>query len=207
MAAVAAYEAQRQQQIEENKRKIEELGLRHLAAAAMPPQAKQLKPKHKARMPGAATAAPPRRSGRVANLPEQPDYRENFKKKMTGVTDVERSYAIAKAKELLGQLGAHHPTFVKHMTQYYATGWPLALPTQFCREHLPEHDELITLVDEEDHESVVHFHNGRNDRHYYINWKGFVINHNLDDGDCLVFQLIQQRRFKVYILKAPFLLK
>ena len=38
MADAAAYEAQRRRQIEENKRRIEELGLRQLAAAAMPPE-------------------------------------------------------------------------------------------------------------------------------------------------------------------------
>ncbi|CAN6289058.1 unnamed protein product [Urochloa humidicola] len=121
MAAAAAYEAQRQRQIEENKRRIEELGLRHLAAAVMPPQVKQLKLNHKARVPGAAAAAAPsRRSGRVANLPEQPDYRENIKKKIViSATAVERSHAIAKAKatELEGELGADYPTFVKTISQ------------------------------------------------------------------------------------------
>ncbi|CAL4915057.1 unnamed protein product [Urochloa decumbens] len=204
MVAASAYEARRQRQIEENKRRIEELGLRHLAAAVIPPQVKQLKVKHKARAPGAAAAtALPRRSGRVANLPEQPDYRENIKKKIViGLTAVERRAikkkivigptvverrAIAKAKakatELEGELGADYPTFVKTISQHSATANALVLPPQFCMMHLPEHSEVMTLVDEEDDEF------------------------DLGDGDCLVFQLIQQRKFKVYIIRAGSYLK
>ncbi|RCV44227.1 hypothetical protein SETIT_9G356700v2 [Setaria italica] len=199
MADAARYEVQRRRQIEENKRRIEELGLRHLAAAAMPPKAKQLKLKHKARAPGAA--APPRRSGRVANLPDQPDYRENVKKKIViGPTAAERSYAIAKAKakELEGELRADYPTFLKTVSKYYATAFSLSLPPHFCREHLPEHGKVITLVDEEDDEFDVQYYKGPNDRGYCItSWRGFATDHKLDDGDCLVFQLIQQRKFKV----------
>ncbi|CAN6294615.1 unnamed protein product [Urochloa humidicola] len=165
----------------------------------MPPQAKQLKLKHKARVPGAA--APPRRSGRVANLPEQPDYRENRKKKIViDAAAVERSHAIAKAKatELEGELGADYPTFVKTISQYCATGNALGLPPQFCKEHLPEHSEVITLVDEEDNEFDVQYYTGPNDNIYKINcWRGFAIDRKLDYGDCLVFQLIQQRKLKV----------
>ncbi|CAN6300446.1 unnamed protein product [Urochloa humidicola] len=209
MAAAAAYEAQRQRQIEENKRRIEELGLRHLAAAIMPPQVKQLKLKHKARVPGAA--APPRRSGRVANLPEQPDYRENITKKIViGATAVERSHAIAKAKatELERELGADYPTFVKTISQYCATGHHLGFPPQFCREHLPEHSKVITLVDEDDDEFDMQYYKAPNYNKYRINsWRGFAIDHKLDYGDCLVFQLIQQRKLKVYIIRAGSCLK
>ncbi|CAL4931735.1 unnamed protein product [Urochloa decumbens] len=210
MAAASAYEARRQRQIEENKRRIEELGLRHLAAAVMPPQVKQLKVKHKARAPGAAAAtAPPRRSGRVAKLPEQPDYRENIKKNI-GPTAVERSHAIAKAKatELKGKLGADYPTFVKTISQYSVTTTALGLPRQFCREHLPKHGEVITLVDEDDKEFDVQYYKAPNDCTFSIkSWRGFAIDHKLDYGDCLVFQLIQRRKFKVYIMKAGSWLK
>ncbi|CAL4931738.1 unnamed protein product [Urochloa decumbens] len=223
MAAASAYEARRQRQIEENKRRIEELGLRHLAAAVIPPQVKQLKVKHKARAPGAAAAtAPPRRSGRVANLPEQPDYRENIKKKIViGPTAVERKAiikkkivigptaverrAIAKAKakatELEGELGADYPTFAKTISQHSATANALVLPPQFCTMHLPEHSEVLTLVVEEDDEFDVQYYKGPSDCRIR-SWRGFSIGHKLGDGDCLVFQLIQRRKFKVYIIRA-----
>ncbi|WVZ57360.1 hypothetical protein U9M48_007754 [Paspalum notatum var. saurae] len=208
MADAAAYEAQRLRQIEENKRKIEELGLRHLADA-IPSQANHKQSKHKVRAPGAAAAAsvaaPSRRSSRVANLPEQPDYREpsmRFVKKMPGVgaTATGRRYAIAKAKELENELGATHPTFVKIMTRNLATAMWMKLPVQFCRNHLPNHDEEMKLVDEEDGEFEIRYHTGWSEYDYYrISWKRFAMDHKLDDGDCLVFQLIQQAKFKEHI--------
>ncbi|CAN6294614.1 unnamed protein product [Urochloa humidicola] len=213
-----AYEAQRRRQIEENKRRIGDLGLLHLAAAVMPPQAK-LKPNHKARVPGAAAssmAAPPRRSGRVANLAEQPDYRESLQNSLRrpGLTAVERSHAIAKAKakELEGELGAKYPTFVKTMNRLSIIRPVMGLQPQFCRMHLPDPGKgrkVITLVDEKDDEfDVQYFKRGPNDSHYYINrWKGFAMDHKLADGDCIVFQLVEQRKFKVYIFRAGSYLK
>ncbi|KAF8729061.1 hypothetical protein HU200_018375 [Digitaria exilis] len=199
MAAAAAYEAKRRRQIEENKRRIEELGLRQLAAAAIPPQAKRLK--HKVRVPGAAATAPPRRSGRVANLPEQPEYRENINERIViGMTAVERSYSIAnaKAKELECELGANYPTFVKTITKFSAISFSLSLPPLLCREHLPEHVKVITLVDEEDDEfDMQYYKEPRYHKYKITNWKWFAINNKLDNGDCLVFQLIQQTKFKV----------
>jgi hypothetical protein len=51
MAAAADYEAQRRRQIEENKRRIEELGLRHLAAATMPPKVPKVRPGFSVELP------------------------------------------------------------------------------------------------------------------------------------------------------------
>jgi hypothetical protein len=63
--------------------------------------------------------APIRRSGRIASLPEQPDYR--VRKANSNVRDEERAYAITRAEELKDQLGSDHPTFIKPMTHGYAT--------------------------------------------------------------------------------------
>jgi len=66
--------------VEANKRKLEELQLHHLSAAFREAAAAAAKPslakKRKARVPRDAAAEPLRRSGRVANLPEKPKYRE-----------------------------------------------------------------------------------------------------------------------------------
>ncbi|XP_062196187.1 B3 domain-containing protein Os06g0194400-like [Phragmites australis] len=224
MADAASYEEQRRRQVEANKRKLEELQLHHLSAAvreaaANPSPAKSSK--RKARAPRDATggdATPLRRSGRVANLPEQPKYREvvpDFERKVrrtygTGrrdlanrvyATDEERSYAISKAEELEDELGSGHPIFVKPMTQSHVTGgfW-LGLPTQFCRKYLPKRDETITLVDEEDDESDTLYLAQK--AGLSAGWRGFAIHHKLVDGDCLVFQLIERTKFMVYIIRA-----
>ncbi|KAL6659284.1 hypothetical protein ACP70R_003324 [Stipagrostis hirtigluma subsp. patula] len=221
---MADYEELRRRQVEANKRKLEELQLHHLsaavreaAAAAKSSPAKSLK--RKARVPrDAAPAEPLRRSGRVASLPQQPKYQDEFhdierkvrRKYGTGrrdlanrvyATDEERSYAIAKAEELEEELGSDHPIFVKPMTQSHVTGgfW-LGLPTQFCRKYLPKRDETITLVDEDDDESDTFYL--ANKRGLSAGWRGFSIEHKLVDGDCLVFQLIARTKFKVYIIRA-----
>ncbi|KAM3364471.1 hypothetical protein ACQJBY_014681 [Aegilops geniculata] len=104
MAEANSYEEQRRRQVEENKRKLEELRLHHLSAAVReaavkPRLVRQIRcssapvslpllsslvwlvsQKRKAPKPrDAADDAPPRRSGRIATLPEQPDYRDNVR--------------------------------------------------------------------------------------------------------------------------------
>nr|CAB3500418.1 unnamed protein product [Digitaria exilis] len=116
------------------------------------------------------------------------------------MTAVERSYSIAnaKAKELECELGANYPTFVKTITKFSAISFSLSLPPLLCREHLPEHVKVITLVDEEDDEfDMQYYKEPRYHKYKITNWKWFAINHKLDNGDCLVFQLIQQTKFKV----------
>ncbi|CAO2142568.1 unnamed protein product [Urochloa humidicola] len=223
--AMSSYEEQRQRQVEANKRKLEELQLHRLSAAVREAATAAAKPspakKRKARVPrdrDAATAEPLRRSGRVANLPDKPQYREevhDFGRKVRRTygsrrkdlenrvyaTDEERCHATTKAEELEEELGTRFPLFVKPMTQSHVTGgfW-LGLPTPFCRKHLPKCDETITLLDEEDDESDTLYLARK--MGLSAGWRGFAIDHKLVDGDCLVFQLIERTKFKVYIIRA-----
>ncbi|XP_037423522.1 B3 domain-containing protein Os06g0194400-like [Triticum dicoccoides] len=224
MAGAVAYEEQRRRQVEENRRKLDQLKLHHLSAAlrdaaAAPRPSPAKSAKRKPRGPPPADA-PPRRSGRVASLPEQPNYRfedtyADIKKSIRGsrthstrtdlidrvyATEEARTHATDKAEQLQAKLDPSHPSFVKPMTQSHVTGgfW-LGLPKQFCTKHLPKRDEWITLVDEKGAES---------DSYYLARkwglsaqWKAFAINHKLVDGDCLVFERIHQTRFKVHIFR------
>ncbi|OQU82339.1 B3 domain-containing protein Os06g0194400 [Sorghum bicolor] len=214
VAVAVAYEAQRQRQVEANKRKLDELQLHRLsaavreaAAAAKPSPAK----KWKARVPrdGAAAGVEPlRRSGRLADLPEKPVYYQVRVKKLlkynarVPLDAAERSYAISKAEELVQDLGSSFPIFIQPMIQSHVTrGFWLGLPTYFCRKHLPKSDETITLVvDEEGDESDTLYLAKK--AGLSTGWKEFAIEHKLHDGDCLVFQLIEQTKFKVYIIRA-----
>ena len=78
----------------------------------------------KARPPRDAAAEPLRRSSRVANLPEKPDYRLGRKDlpDRGSATDEERRHAITKAQELAEKLDSRFPNFVKSITKYYASG-------------------------------------------------------------------------------------
>lgn len=73
------------------------------------------------------------------------------------------------------------------------------LPSKFCEEHLPK--MLLDMVLEDE--------NGTEHEATYIGkrsglsggWRAFALYHKLDDGDALVFELIEPARFKVCINK------
>lgn len=60
---------------------------------------------------------------------------------------------------------------------------------------MPKRDEMMTLVDEEDEESMVKYLAEKNG--LSGGWRGFAIDHQLVDGDAVVFQLITRTMFKV----------
>lgn len=75
------------------------------------------------------------------------------------------------------------------------------LPSHFCKRHLSRQDVTITLVDEQGDEWPT----------IYLarkpglsgGWKRFAVDHDLVDGDALVFHRIQPTAFKVTtILKS-----
>jgi hypothetical protein len=68
-------------------------------------------------------------------------------------------------------------------------------PTYFCKKYLPKRDTMITLVDEEDDKFCMLYQPSK--AALSTGWGGFVIDHKLLDGDCLVFQLIERTMFKV----------
>lgn len=72
------------------------------------------------------------------------------------------------------------------------------LPKKFCLAHLPDQDETVVLVDENEEE---------HDTKYLVDknglsggWRGFSIAHKLLDEDVLVFQLVESCKFKVILL-------
>ncbi|XP_019157841.1 PREDICTED: B3 domain-containing protein At3g19184 [Ipomoea nil] len=212
---VLAYEESRQKRLEENKKRMEELNLNKLAQAlrTSPKPSPMKKTKPRAKLPVELTAV--RRSSRVADKPA-PNYKEigletlRIGRRSYGRRDLltrvyaadgDRLDAIQRAEELEAGLDNQFPSFIKPMLQSHVTGgfW-LGLPVQFCKANLPKHDEMITLVDENGDES---------DTKYLAmktglsgGWRGFALDHELVDGDALVFQLIEPTRFKVYIIRV-----
>ncbi|XP_044947791.1 B3 domain-containing protein Os06g0194400-like [Hordeum vulgare subsp. vulgare] len=195
MSESNSYEEQRWRQIEENQRKVEELHLHHLSAAVREAAARP-KPKHKSRLkPKAPGPGKLRRSGRVATLPEQPDYLAGAKRRDYRGGYEAHAAAKQKAEELQRQIhDIRWPAFVKPITHDCASkSFAMAIPKDFIK-YLPAHDEAVVVVDEADDE----FHMVYNARHHFLRkeWRGFVVHHGLADGDCLVFQLTHMTRFK-----------
>ncbi|GAB2222514.1 hypothetical protein Droror1_Dr00016630 [Drosera rotundifolia] len=219
--AKAEYEECRRKRVEENMKRMEQLNLHKLSdslkkktPSPMMPSPAKVKPKlpPRDRLP----LTPVRRSSRVADkLP--PNYKEyaldpferpgrrvyNRRDLLNRVyaSDNDRMHAIQRAKELEASLDSEFPVFVKPMLQSHVTGgfW-LGLPVHFCKIHLPHHDEMVMLVDEDNQTwetKYLALKTGLSG-----GWRGFSIDHELVDGDALVFQLINPTTFKVYIIKV-----
>ncbi|XP_027149634.1 B3 domain-containing protein Os06g0194400 isoform X1 [Coffea eugenioides] len=213
------YEQLRQQRMEENKKKLEQLHLpllsQALQKAALSPKTSPVMKKVKPRTIR-TELVPVRRSGRFTNKPA-PQYKEvvfyervqlprstvHPKRDLSNrvyASDEARAWAIEKAEKLESTLESGYPTLVKPMLQSHVTGgfW-LGLPSHFSKRHLPKRDDTVTLVDEQ----------GDKWRTIYLarktglsgGWKKFSVDHDLVDGDALVFQLIQPTVFKVHIIR------
>ncbi|KAF7810911.1 B3 domain-containing protein [Senna tora] len=211
------YEESRRQRMEENKKRMEQLNLNKLAFALKPsPKSSPAKPRLP-RQPVSPSSVPIRRSSRVASLPSR-SYKEvpleplNLQRPRRSyqrrdllnrvyASDEVRQYAIERAEELLSGLGSEYPCFIKPMLQSHVTGgfW-LGLPLHFCKNHLPQYDETIDLIDEDGQESPTKYLADRTG--LSGGWRGFAIDHELVDGDALVFQLIKPTKFKVFIIRA-----
>uniref|UniRef100_A0A453B197 Uncharacterized protein n=1 Tax=Aegilops tauschii subsp. strangulata TaxID=200361 RepID=A0A453B197_AEGTS len=81
-----SYEEQRRRQVEENERKLEELRLHRLSAAVREAAVKPMPTKELKLRYLRAPPPPTRRSGRVASLPKQPDYRDKKAPRCKGIT-------------------------------------------------------------------------------------------------------------------------
>ncbi|KAI4326368.1 hypothetical protein MLD38_031690 [Melastoma candidum] len=212
-----SYEECRRERVEENKKRMEQLNLGALVKALSPSPKPSTAKANVMRKQFDSSAAPIRRSTRVASLPA-PNYKEihdidpservrrgSYSRRdllnRVYASDSVRRYAIDRAERLISDLEGDFPSFIKPMLQSHVTGgfW-LSLPFPFCNEHLPHSDEAVTLVDEEEEEFSTKYLIQKNG--LSGGWRGFAIAHDLVDGDALVFQLIKPLVFKVYIVKA-----
>ncbi|XP_073123414.1 B3 domain-containing protein At3g19184-like isoform X2 [Henckelia pumila] len=211
-----AYEVSRLKRLEENKKRMEELQLNKLAQdlrIQKPSPMKKVKAKV---LKQPIDPSSVRRSSRVADMPprsykEVPvepmgkprsfGYRRRDLSNRVYASDEDREYAIQRAEDLQSGLDQDIPSFVKPMLQSHVTGgfW-LGLPLHFCKKHLPNRDVIVNLIDEEGVESPTKYlalKTGLSG-----GWRGFSINHELVDGDAVVFQLTEPTTFKVYIIRV-----
>ncbi|KAG9443343.1 hypothetical protein H6P81_014683 [Aristolochia fimbriata] len=107
----------------------------------------------------------------------------------------ERCHALEAAEKLQKNLTSGHPFFIKSMlASHVSSGFWLGLPTKFCKEHLPEAETKMVLEDENGAEYETVFIARRTG--LSGGWRGFALDHNLNDGDALVFELTKPTRFK-----------
>ncbi|CAN1133502.1 B3 domain-containing protein At3g19184 [Linum perenne] len=214
-----SYEEIRKQRLEENRKRMEDLNLLKLASH-LRPESNSSPAKHsKPRAPRMAVVGPARRSSRIAGQPSV-SYMETMVEPLGELrarrvvryhtrdlsnrvyaSQEARDYATDRAEELQSILDKEFPSFVKPMLQSHVTGgfW-LGLPVPFCRTHLPKHDEMITLIDEDGEPSETKYLARKNG--LSAGWRGFAIDHKLVDGDALVFQLTTPTEFKVHVIRV-----
>lgn len=106
-------------------------------------------------------------------------------------------------KEVVEQVQANldprFPSFVKTVFPSHITDQRLKLPIQFCNLHLPKHDCTLTLTDECQKDFITQFKVLKN---RLSGWMHFCKSHELVEGDTLIFQLVEQTKFQVYIIRA-----
>ncbi|TKY55717.1 hypothetical protein E2542_SST20136 [Spatholobus suberectus] len=111
------------------------------------------------------------------------------------------SSAVLRAEEIQSNLEPEFPSFVKSLVRsHVASCFWMGLPVSFCKRHLPDKDTTIILEDE----------SGKEYNTKYIacktglsaGWRQFSAVHKLQEGDAVVFQLIEPTKFKVYIIRA-----
>ncbi|KAK7321431.1 hypothetical protein VNO77_32076 [Canavalia gladiata] len=220
------YEEARKQRLEENKKRFEDLGISKISKnlTEITSSAKKTLhhlPKLKPKTNGVVE---PRRSTRVRNPApsycgdvsiDLPPLRKRSRSNSSSwgsyiarpldeikeATEEERICALEAAEALQNNLKSSNPSFIKSMlrSHVYSCFW-LGLPSKFCEEHLPK-----TLYD-----MILEDENGLEYEAVYIGkrcglsggWRAFALDHKLDDGDALVFELIEAARFKIYTVRA-----
>lgn len=210
--AAMSYEEARKERLEQNKRRMEELGLVNLAKELKKPKIprKPAEPKtelqQEARRSSRVAAKPVviykeqsrRVPGGTRNSSEARERRERQVLRRRYLTEAARKAAIEAAEEVFKNI--KNPAFVKPMQHSrISTVFWLALPGDFCKEHMPVTDEKVMLVDEKEKEwecSYIATKTGMSS-----GWRGFAIDHDLMDGDCCIFELVSPLRYKVHIVR------
>ncbi|CAD5192171.1 unnamed protein product [Musa acuminata subsp. malaccensis] len=219
-----SYEELRRQRVKQNLKHLEELGISRISKSLLEVakcEHKLLKPRASPKMKKIFGKMEIRRSSRARNL--VPSYRDQVRmcRIMTRKTRLvyckseqrgrvytgriasyeEQHRAVEKAEELQSNLDPIYPSFIKSMVRSHVSScfW-LGLPTRFCKEHLPPYELKMVLEDENGNEFDAIYIGNRTG--LSGGWRGFAMEHNLEDGDVLVFELREPARFKIYIIKA-----
>lgn len=219
------YEAARNQQVELNKKKFEDLGILKISKSLAELPSPEKKSQQRPPKPKLKTtcASEPRRSSRARN--PVPSYRDDIDiglpplrkrsrpsnswgsylarplDEVREASQKERERAFEAAAELQSNLQSRNPSFVKSMVRshVYSCFW-LGLPSTFCEDHLPKTLLDMVLEDEDGVEFPATYIGKRTG--LSGGWRAFALDHKLDDGDALVFELTEPTRFKIYIIKA-----
>ncbi|KAJ4960190.1 hypothetical protein NE237_020100 [Protea cynaroides] len=215
------YEAARKKRVQDNEKRFEDLGILKISKSLLETADSEKKSPHRPAKPKPKRSIDMlelRRSSRarnpVASYTDEPDiglptprkrsrthsswesYLARPINELKFASYEERASAIHSAEMLQIKLGSKNPSFVKSMVRshVYSCFW-LGLPIKFCKDYLPTKEVKMILEDEDGSEFDAIYIGSR--RGLSGGWRGFALDHKLDDGDALVFVLSKPTRFKV----------
>ncbi|XP_050215061.1 putative B3 domain-containing protein At5g58280 [Mercurialis annua] len=219
------YEEARKLRLEENKKRFKDLGISNLTESLSNLTSPEKKTKQRLSKPKSAITEliEPRRSTRTRNpiisygddvdFDERP-LRKRSKSSSSSWTSYiarplnevklasyeDRTRALSVAREFESNLQSGNPSFVKSMVRshVYSCFW-LGLPTDFCKHHLPKKDSDLILEDENGAEYDAKYLAQRTG--LSGGWRAFALDHKLDDGDAVVFELVEKHKLKVYAFR------
>lgn len=196
------YEEARKQRLLENNKKFEELGILKIAKTLsdLSKPEKKIFPEKCEAMLRRNAQIESRRSTRTRYpiFTNHDDVRPLEEVKIA--THAERLHALESALKRQSEMQSENPSVVMSMSRtHVCTTFQLFLEREFCKKHLQECRMDMVLEDEDGNQyKVVTGMHGR----LGIGWRAFVLEHKLDFGDALLFELVEPQRFKVYIFKA-----
>ncbi|KAH6828311.1 AP2/B3-like transcriptional factor family protein [Perilla frutescens var. hirtella] len=217
------YEDARKQRLLENKKRFEDLGIMKISKS-LSTKSEKLQNRQVRMKPMNDYSMEPRRSSRARNpvnsyrddvdVQHLPAPRKKSKlhsswasylarpvEEVKVASYEERGRAFKCAEKLQSNLQTGNPSFVKSMVRshVYSCFW-LGLPSKFCEDNLPKSTVDMVLENEEGSEYEAVFISKRSG--LSGGWRAFALDHKLDDGDALVFELVEPSRFKVYIVRV-----
>ncbi|KAI3877609.1 hypothetical protein MKW92_004309 [Papaver armeniacum] len=155
MAQGNSYEEAREQRLEDNKRRFQELGVLKIANSLSNVIKEKNKTTRKYQVRSKTAPVNPdlvRRSSRPRN---QVAYSERKNRKtsfIAGVaTEAERSDTLKRAKSFQSGLLSRNPSFVKSMSLSNVSGsFGLNIPSEICKNHLPKEPKVRIMLEDED---------------------------------------------------------
>ncbi|KAI3860392.1 hypothetical protein MKX03_032137 [Papaver bracteatum] len=205
MAQGNSYEEARKQRLEDNKRRFEEFGVLKISNNLQDVNKKEKK--NQSKVKSKATPINPdlvRRSSRPRN---QVTYSEtnrcepSYMAKRVAIKDA-RADALKRAMSFQSGLLTRNPSFVKSMSPLEVAGdFRLNIPSLISNKLPKEAEVKIVLEDEGGSLYETHCDGTITYPELRAGWGTFSRDHNLDDGDALVIELIEPTRWKIHIFK------
>ncbi|WCJ34953.1 B3 domain-containing protein Os05g0481400 [Euphorbia peplus] len=215
------YEEARKQRINQNTKRFEDLGITQSLSKLSTPEKKATQRLLKSKAANSGVDKP-RRSSRARKISDTDDvdinllpmrkkprfsssssvrYVERPSSEFKVATLEERNRVLTVAQEFQTNLKSGKPSFVKSMLKSHVyKGFWLGLDSAFYKDHLPKNDLHMILEDENGKTYNVKYLGDKNG--LSGGWRGFALAHKLDDGDAVVFELVNSNKFKLYIFRV-----